>query len=440
MSKSLVSIVKYEKPLESVRKAVELAKGFENIPKKAKIFIKPNIVYWTRHCDFPKWGTITTSRVIEDIVVLLNEKGITDITIGEGIVTEDPKDKLTAADAFEKLGYNKLKERYGIKIINTFERPFKKIDLGNGVIANFNSDALESDFLIDVPVLKTHSQARVSLGIKNLKGLLNIPSRKQFHSVDPEKDLHFNIAQLPNKIKHGLTIIDGIYTLERGPTFDGKALRKDILVASTDILAADIVGAKLLGADPSEVKHLVHASKNQNRLLDLFDIEITGEKIEDLAFFHEWDFLYEYNDTLPLPFAKMGVKGLKYHKYDTSLCTYCSGLTGILLVAIKNAWKGTPFDNVEFLVGKLQEPSEGMNKTILVGQCQYVKNKDDTRIKELIPIKGCPPSLEDVKEAFKKAGIKVPSYFFKNLDKGPLIFLERYKNKPEFEESFFQIA
>lgn len=45
MSKSIVSIVKYEKGSDSVRKAVELAKGFENLDINAKVFIKPNLIY-----------------------------------------------------------------------------------------------------------------------------------------------------------------------------------------------------------------------------------------------------------------------------------------------------------------------------------------------------------------------------------------------------------
>ncbi len=68
MSKSVVAIVRYKKPLESVRKAVELCRGLDHLPAKAKVFIKPNIVYWTRKVAFPKWGVITTSRMIEDIV------------------------------------------------------------------------------------------------------------------------------------------------------------------------------------------------------------------------------------------------------------------------------------------------------------------------------------------------------------------------------------
>lgn len=439
MSKTIVSIVKYEKPLESVRKVITLANGFDHLPSNAKVFIKPNIVYWNRHCDFPKWGVITTSRVIEDVIILLKEQGIDDITIGEGIVSEDPKDTETAKDAFEKLGYNLLKDRYGIKVINIFDRPFEKIELAEGLTAKMNSDMLHSDFLVDLPVLKTHAQCVVSLGLKNLKGLINIASRKKFHSADLVKNLHYNVAQLANKTPPCLTIIDGIYTLERGPGFDGKAHLSNILVASKDIFSADVIGAKLLDIDPSAVPHLIHAAKDRNRPLDLNNIDVLGEKIEDLASPHEWDYIYTENNTLPLPYQRAGISGIKYHKYDETMCTYCSGMNGIILSGIKMAWKGEPFDEVEVLTGKVMKPTPGMNKTILVGQCIYNANKDDPNINKMIAIKGCPPSVEDVQTALKQAGIKVPSYLFKNIDKAPLLFMRRYQNRPDFEESFFQI-
>ncbi|MFX1275973.1 MAG: DUF362 domain-containing protein [Promethearchaeota archaeon] len=439
MSNSIVSIVKYEEPLESVRKAIELAKGFEHLKPDMKVFIKPNIVYWNRHCIFPMWEVLTTSRVVEDVVTLLKEKGVNDITVGEGIVTENPKDKETPADAFEKLGYNALIKKHGIKVYNTFDRPFEKINLTEDLTVKMNADMLNSDFLIDLPALKTHAQCVVSLGIKNLKGLISIPSRKKFHSADPERDLDYNVAQLANKIPPSLTILDGIYTLERGPAMDGKAHRSNILVASTDILSADLVGSNLLGIDPIAVPHLVIAAKSRNRKTDLSDIEIIGEKIEDLASPHEWDYVYAGNDDMPLPYQKAGITGIKYHKYDKSMCTYCSALNGVLLVAIKSAFKGEPFDNVEVLTGKCLEPTAGMNKTILVGQCQINKNKDNENIKELITIKGCPPEVEEIQGALRQAGIRAPSYIFKNLDKAPMIFMQKYKDKPEFEDHFFQV-
>ena len=99
--KYAVSIVKYKETLESVRRAMALCRGLENISPGAKVFIKPNVVFWTQKVRFPKWGVITTSRVVEDMVILLKEQGIDKITIGEGMVTYDTKDTETPAHAFE---------------------------------------------------------------------------------------------------------------------------------------------------------------------------------------------------------------------------------------------------------------------------------------------------------------------------------------------------
>ncbi len=435
MSKPIVSIVKYEKPLESVRKVVELSKLFDDLPKEAKIFIKPNIVYWSSG-PHPKWGVITTSRVMEDVVTILKERGIDNITIGEGFGSNE-----AAEDAFKKLGYNDLKERFGVKLINTNDRPHEKIDMGCEFLVNFASDPLKADYIINLPVLKTHSQAVVSLGMKNLKGFINIASRKKFHSADPIKTLHFNVAQLPNNIPPCLTLIDGIYTLERGPSMDGKAHRTNVLIASKDILSADIVGAKTLGIEPSDVPHLVQAAKDRDRSTSLSEIEINGEKIEAVASDHQWEFIYNDAGDLPLPFYRRQFKGIKYRQYDTTMCTYCSMINGLLLVLLKNAWNGETFGGIEFLTGKIMEPSAGMNKTILVGQCQYKKNKDHPNINELVPIRGCPPSMEDIKNAFETCGIKVNPLMFQegNMDAGGVIFLQKYKGKSEFEESFYQI-
>ena len=434
MSKTIVSIVKYEKPLESVRKVVELSNLFSDLPKEAKIFIKPNIVYWSSG-PHPKWGVITTSRVMEDVVTLLKEKGIDDITIGEGFGSNE-----AAEDAFKKLGYNDLKERFGVKLINIGDRPHEKLDMGCDFLVNFASDALKADYIISLPVLKTHSQAVVSLGMKNLKGFINIASRKKFHSADPIKNLHFNVAKLPNNIPPCLTLIDGIYTLERGPSMDGKAHRTNLLIASKDLLSADIVGAKVLGIEPSDVPHLVQAAKDRDQSTGLSDIEIVGEKIEAVASHHEWEFIYNEAGDLPLPFYRRQFKGIKYRRYDTSMCTYCSAINGLLLVLLKNAWNGDTFGGIEFLTGKIMEPSSDMNKTILVGQCQYNKNKDHPNINELVPIRGCPPSMEDIKNAFEICGINVDPLIFQggDTDAGGIIFLQKYKSKPEFKEEFYK--
>jgi uncharacterized protein (DUF362 family) len=440
MTKSIVAIVRYENPLESVRKAVELSRGLDHLPSKAKVFIKPNIVFWTKEVPFPKWGVITTSRVIEDMVVLLKERGIDDITIGEGTVTRKPKDKESPAHAFETLGYNVLKKRYGVKSMNIFERPFEKVDLDAGVVLNFNADILHSDFVVNLPVLKTHAQAVVSLGIKNLKGMIDVNSRKKCHSADPVRNLHYMIARLANRLPPSFTLLDGIYTIERGPGFDGRARRSNILVASSNVLSADMVGAKVLGYDPSEASHLVHAAQDRGRALDFSDVEIVGENIEDVASHHEYTFPYNEKGTLPVLMEKMGIKGLSYPKYDLSICTYCSGMTGLILSAIAMAWRGEPWDDVEVLTGKVMKPTRGKKKTVLIGKCMYEANRDHPHIQEMIAVKGCPPSPKSVVKALHQAGIKVDPAIFEHMDKAPGFFMRKYEGKTEFEEAFFTVT
>ena len=378
MQKSKVAVVRYEEPLESVRKAVDLSGGLDHLPAKTRVFIKPNIVFWTKATDFPKWGCITTSRVVEDMVVLLKERGIDDITIGEGMVTLDPKDKESPAHAFESLGYRKLEERYGVKCLNIMDRPFEKVDLGEGVELKFSSDVMNSDFVVDLPTMKTHNQTFVSLGIKNLKGLIDIPSRKKCHSMEPGRDLHFYVARLADRMPPMFTLIDGIYTLERGPAFDGRMRRSNLLVASADILSADMTGCRLLGHDPENVPHLALAAANRGRPTDLSDVDLQGVPVEEAASYHEFDFPYTVDEdcSVPVPLAKQGLKGLYYRKYDLSMCTYCSGINGIILTAIRYAWKGEPWDKVEVLTGKSVKPTPGMNKTILLGKCMVKANKD----------------------------------------------------------------
>ncbi|MFZ5569229.1 MAG: DUF362 domain-containing protein [Thermodesulfobacteriota bacterium] len=441
MAKSVVAVVRYEKSLESVRQAVGLSQGLERVSAGMKVFIKPNIVFWTKAVAFPKWGVITTSRVIEDMVMLLKERGADDITIGEGIVTGDPKDKETPAHAFDTLGYGQLKKRYGVKIVNTLDRPFETVDLGDGMRLDFNTDILHSDLVVDLPVMKSHNQTVVSLGIKNLKGVIDIPSRKRCHSADPARNLNAWVARLADKLPPIFTLIDGIYTLERGPAFDGKMRRSNLLVASTDILAADKVGASILGYAPADVPYISLAAANRGRPVDLSDVTVVGEKIEEVASQHEYDFLYSETEegVMPLPMAKQGIKGLYYRKHDLSMCTYCSGLNGLILSAIRYAWKGEPWDRVEVLTGKMMKPTPGMNKTILMGKCIVKANKNHPDIKEAIPINGCPPRPDDIIKALHRAGIQADPAMFQNVDQLPGFFMARYTGNPEFDESFFKI-
>ncbi len=440
MKKHRVGITRYRKKIKSLRRVVELSGAFDDLRGDEKVFLKPNIVFWSKQF-FPAYGVVTTSRIVEDTIILLKELGIKDIIIGEGTVTMDPKDFKTTHHAFESLGYNRFKEKYGIKVINVLERPFEKLDLGDNIQLNFNVDALNSDLIISLPVLKTHSQAKVSLSLKNLKGLIDVPSRKKCHTPDTEKDLEFYLCHLPKKLPPVIAIIDGIFTNERGPGYDGVMRRSNILIASSDMLSADKVGASVLGYYPSDVSYLSYFAQENNRPIDLSDVEVVGKPIESVRDHHEYQFAYNKDGTRPTAFVKQGINGISYRQYDNTTCTYCSLITGLLPIAITYAWdstQGEPWDDVEVIMGKRMDPTPGMKKTILLGQCMVNKHRNNPDINEMIPIKGCPVKPENITKAFHQAGVKIHPDFFENLDNIPRFFGLAYKNRfNEFQESFF---
>ena len=151
------------------------------------------------------------------------------------------------------------------------------------------------------------------------------------------------------------------------------------------------------------------------------------------------DFPYNETRTLPLPMEKMGITGTSYHKYDLTMCTYCSTLTGAMLSAIAAAWKGEPWDDVEILTGKIMQPDPGRKHSILVGRCLFEANKNHPKKDDLIFIKTCPPSTDEIVKALHKVGIEVNPAIFQNLASAPAFFMKRYAGKPEFDESLFQI-
>ncbi|MHA1986610.1 MAG: DUF362 domain-containing protein [Promethearchaeota archaeon] len=436
-----VAINRYRKKTFSLRKSIDSSNAFGNLTGNEKVFLKPNIVYWSRVPDYPKYGVVTTSRIVEDSIILLNEIGIKDITIGEGIVVSDPKDYELAHHAFESLGYNRFKKKYGIKVLNVFESPFEKIDLGDDIELNFNTDALNCDVIISLPVLKTHSEAKVSLSLKNLKGLIDIPSRKKCHTPDTERDLNFYLARLSKKLPPVTAIIDGIYLNERGPGYDGQMKRSNLLITSSDMFSADKVGSQILGYHPSDVSYLSYYAKENNRPIDLSDVEVVGKSIESVQGHYEYEFSYNEDGTNPIAFVKQGIKGISYRQYDNTTCTYCSMLTSLLPIAITYAWDinhGEPWDDIEVIMGKRMNPTPGKNKTILLGQCMIKKHRNNPDIKEMIPIKGCPVKPENITKAFHQVGIKIPPDFFENLDNIPQFFGLPYKNRfNEFQNSFF---
>ena len=435
MSKQKVGIVKYANERGAIRETLELCGALEKIGSLTpsdSVLLKPNLVMWDTNFAFPKYGVLTTSVVMEEMVQILAEHGIGKITIGEASAEDKSRGSGTMY-AYDGLGYHQLQKRYGVRLVDFNRGPFTEVDFGEFSLS-YATEALETDFFINLPVLKTHSATKVSLGFKNLKGCLAIQSKKHCHNVN--RPLDNFVSYVGEKLMPDVTLIDGIYTLERGPVINGTAHRSNIIIGSTNMFAADVVGSMALGFDPAEIGHLRDYAQREGLSIDGSDIEIVGESLQSVTKPLRWDWPWEDDDSGPPTFRRMGIEGVNYPKYDETICSTCSFFNNLVLILLISAYSGTPFGNIEFLSGKKRLSTGGYDKTFLFGRCIAHKNKNNPNIKEAVEIKGCPPTMDEIVQVLNDNGIPA------NLDKYRAYrqsLGDRYSNRPEFMEEFYTI-
>jgi len=394
-----VSLVKFDGSLDSVRRAIKLCDGFEKLDRNARVLIKPNNCF--RHKIMPPYGMVTTLKIIDGVVQLLLEYGCKEISIGEGaIIGIFDELKPYTKRGFEGTGIEKIAKKYGVKLIDFNEGAFHELDLG-GVKVQVSRAALDTDFLINVPVLKTHFQAKVSLGFKNMKGCLSKDSKKRFHI---SKRLDTLICLLNEAIKSDLVIIDGIYMLEKGPeTLAGVAHRKDLIIASPDIFECDVVGATILGIDPAQVDYLREFAQRHGRTFDISAIQIEGEDIESLKEQLEWRF--EPDKELLTP-AK--ITGLSAPYPGQTLCSACGATLALALSIFGKDNPRMDFGGAALYYGLGLKPERDTPKVFLYGDCAIKSNKS---LQNAIKVEGCPPALSKTLLALMKSLLSKPRMF-----------------------------
>jgi len=427
-----VALKRYTTSPDSLRELLDLGDGLAGLTPTDHVLIKPNLVAWDRRNPLPLYGVYTTRRIVEDLLVVLREHGAGKITIAEGSVSVRGQDEvLRTPQIFEMLGYPELARKYDAELLDLLPGPFATVE-AEGFEFEVAEAALAADFLIDVPVLKTHNQSKVSLGLKNLKGCLSDKSRKAAHSADHKLDHHLSL--FAEHLTPALTVIDGIYSLERGPAHGGIAVRTDTLIASRDVLAADLVGAAVAGFDPAEIVHLRAFAARHDRSTDLADLELRGDPLADLARPLRWDSPWREDDTGPRVWDRFGITDRWLPKYDDSLCTGCSFVYGPILMMLMSATREGAPETVEVLTGKSMTPSGQADHTVLVGKCMLKKNHDAAGIRHRVRVRGCPPTHAKIVAALAECGLQVSPAGVQKLQG---MALHRYAGQPEFDPGMF---
>ncbi len=372
-----VAITKYDGTLNPLRKAIELCGGFEELKPDHKILLKPNIV-WAGTKKLPPYGVVTTSTMVDHLLHLLRERGCKDITIGEGTIVNKEMGSNTMK-GYDWSGIGKVAKRYGVKVVDFNTEAFEEVQLDE-IKVNISRWALESDFLINLPVLKAHRQTKISLGMKNLKGCLALNSKKKFHL----HDLARLIALLNAKIKTSLTIIDGIYALERGPEFLGTPHRMNLIIVGKDIFSCDIIGTMVIGMKPEEVEYLKEFASIKGRSLSLDGIEVKGESIDAVAQKLEWRLSFE--DI----FHQARISGITIRDPGQSCCSGCQTILSAFSAVFSKDNPDVVLDGVEICMGGEVRAKEESKKVFLLGNCAIANHKD---LKDGIKIAGCPPPI-----------------------------------------------
>ncbi len=424
--------MKYAASPDSLRRTIELCDGFRHLNPSDRVLIKPNLVAWDDRFSIAPFGVYTTTRLIEDMIICLKDLGCNRITIGEGSV--QLRKGMGTMQAFEGLGYKVLAKRYGVDLVDFNDSKTEKFIFHDDMSLHIAKEAVEQDFFINFPVLKTHGQTKVSLGLKNLKGCLKRSSKKRCHHT--ELDLEYCFSFIADFIKPSLTVVDGIFALERGALHFGTAFRKDIIIASTDVLGADLAAAFTMGYRGEEIAHFGHYANRHAKSLSIDDYSIVGEPLADHVKPLKWDWTWTADNTGPGVFQKMGVTGVALPKYDDSLCSGCSPIANLSNILVLSAFKGTPLPKVEILNGKKMQARPGYEKTVLLGNCMIKANKDNPHIREAVAVTGCPPAEEDVVDALKAVGMEVNILAYYGYMKQQA---EKYEGKDLYEKRFFSV-
>jgi len=209
----------------------------------SNVSIKPNLVV-----PCPAWdGATTHPEVVEGLILFLKDFGIDRIRIIEGSWVGD-----STKEAFRNCGYEALSKRYGIPLIDLKSDKCTVLKHG-GFKVEVCNEALGTDFLINVPVLKAHCQTRFTCCMKNLKGCIPDSEKRRFHSLG----LHKPIAVLNALIKTGYCVVDGIcgdLSFEEG----GNPVVADRIIVGHNPLLVDSFCAELIGYKPDEIEHLLY--------------------------------------------------------------------------------------------------------------------------------------------------------------------------------------
>lgn len=269
MQRSKVAVVKGERGHEPVFKALDLIDYESALSGWKQVLIKVNFI------TVETWDTgATTDPVVVEAII----KKLKDLPVQILVVESDAT--MTGADkAFEATGMKEMCQRNDVECLNLRHvKDRVKIEvpdcetLGSITVPRIVTESA----IISAAKLKTHMATKVTLGMKNMFGLLPDKFKGKYHA----KGISKVIVDVNTVLRPALTVIDGFVGMEgRGPS-GGTPVKMDLIIAGKNVVATDSTAARIMGFEPIEIAHIRKA--HEKGLGDIDDIEILGSKVDDV--------------------------------------------------------------------------------------------------------------------------------------------------------------
>ncbi|MCK4783714.1 MAG: DUF362 domain-containing protein [Desulfobacteraceae bacterium] len=219
-----------------------------------QILIKPNIV------SYEPYPTTTHLETLEACLQLL-------LDVGKKIVVADGP-AWDAGDSKSIIERHPLKQscdEFGVTIADLLIEGTRRVKTRSFEL-DVSQMAFEYDFILSLPVLKSHSMGLTG-ALKNQLGFLDGAEKRRSHR---ERDMNQVIAELNEVVKPHLYIVDAVQTLINANEVrhGGQPQKLGYMLAGTDPVSLDVVGLELLkevepklsGKHFEDIPHLRHAA------------------------------------------------------------------------------------------------------------------------------------------------------------------------------------
>ena len=239
-----------------------------------RVLIKPNYV----GSKLPSTGAVTDTQVVSTVIRFLKNRGVHDIVVGDGGCWDDTK------ETFNLVGIKQLAHEERVELVDLNTDIKVNVEIPHASImkkVRIAKTPLECDSIINIPKMKVHELAGVTLSMKNLMGIISPAPGARDRATIMHDRLAEKLVDFASYIKPVINIIDGSVGME-GSAWWGNAVPMDVIVGGRDMVAVDAIGAYVMGIDPRNIEHIRLASERGLGTLSMRSIDVIGEIVEDV--------------------------------------------------------------------------------------------------------------------------------------------------------------